>query len=184
MNMNIRKAFLHMLAMAWIPIAAPIAHPHTVTERLREWTPSVAARMQRATAQLKVTPNSGSVAWPNNGVMTVLTYGWGGDRPLPPAMALDSSIIPQLAAPRPPILIVQRRNDNFSPVLQNLLDQSQMIQAMTITIEPIAHETMAYTMWNVRVLGIRNVGQVIEENPVTEEIVFIFDRLTLGDERE
>ena len=138
------------------------------------------ARAQQATAQIKVMTSSGAYSWPNDGVMPILTYGWGGDRPLPPIMAIDSSIIPQLGSPRPPVLIIQRRRDIFSPLLQNLLDQEQTVRAMTIVVAPISRETMSYTMWNARVIGIRDVGRVIEENPVTEEIVIVFERISLG----
>jgi hypothetical protein len=141
---------------------------------------AVPAAMQEATAQLKMFPSSAISSWPNDGVLPLLTYGWGGDRPLPPIMALDSSIIPQVGSQRPPILIVQRRSDNFSPILQSMSEQEQAVRAMTITIAPFVGETVSYTMWNVRVVGIRDVGRVIEENPVTQEIVFVFERLTLG----
>ncbi|HVZ41343.1 MAG TPA: hypothetical protein VHI13_18835 [Candidatus Kapabacteria bacterium] len=135
---------------------------------------------QRTVAQLKVDPGEGAVAWPNGGVMPILTYGWGGDRPFPSDIALDSSIVPPIGITRPPILIVQRRSDIFSPILQNFLDQNQTIRAMTITVKSIAGDPQNYTMWNVKVIGIRDVGKVIEENPVTQEIVFVFERLERG----
>jgi hypothetical protein len=176
--MNLYSTILQLAAIASLAALSPAMPPRA--DYMRDVKLS-APLPQEATARLKIIPTTASMSWPNNGVMPVLTYGWGGDRPLPPIMALDSSIVPQLAAPRPPILIVQRRKDNFSPLLQEMFDQNVTMRAMTITIEPIARETMAYTMWNVRVLGIRDVGQVIQENPVTEEIVFIFDRLGIGD---
>jgi hypothetical protein len=180
--MNIYGMNIPLLAIATLAAILPVAREHGVNEQFEQHVVKSAAvaPMQEATAQLKVIPSSGAFSWPNNGVMPILTYGWGGDRPLPPIMAIDSSIIPQLGSPRPPILIVQRRHDIFSSLLRNLLDQEQTMRAMTIVVAPVTGESMSYTMWNARVIGIRDVGKVIEENPVTEEIVIVFERLTLG----
>lgn len=176
--MKIRESY-HRLFM--IALAAAIVSIPLLNGTSRSAMPELAIPFQRATAQLKIDPTSATFNWPNDGVMQILTYGWGGDRPLPVAMAIDSSrVFRSDEGGRPPILIVQRRQDIFSPLLQELVDQKATAPTMVLTIEPVARASMSYTMRNVRVVGIRNVGSVIEENPVTQEIVFTFDSVAIG----
>lgn len=175
--MSLYNMLFPLLAVTWAAAFAPALPRHHAIGSAVKGAGCVASIWQQATVQLKISPGAGMVSWPNNGVMPILTYAWGGDRPLPPIIAIDSSIVPRVGAARPPVLIVQRRKDVFSPLLKNLLDQNQNIPAIAITIKPATRKALSYLMWNAKVIGIRNVGQVIEENPVTEEIVLVFERL-------
>ncbi|MBS1914039.1 MAG: hypothetical protein JST22_18775 [Bacteroidetes bacterium] len=185
--MNANIMLVHLIATASVFTSVVAVHNERAARAANRAVTQVIHRSaifvpapQRAVAQLKVNPGEGAVAWPNSGVIPILTYGWGGDRPFPSDIALDSSIVPPIGISRPPILIVQRRSDIFTPILQNCLDQNQTIRAMTITVKPVAGDPQNYTMWNVKVIGIRDIGKVVEENPVTQEIVFVFERLERG----
>lgn len=138
------------------------------------------AIMQDATGYLEVEQSPGHQYWPNSGAMPILTFGWGGDRPLPVRMALDSTRSPLTTPGRPPVLIVQRRNDVFSPLFDDILQQNEPIPRLVFTIDRIHGSALVYTLFNARVIGVRNVGKVIEENPSTEEIVFVFERMVEG----
>lgn len=136
--------------------------------------------MQDATGYLEVEQSPGHQFWPNAGTMPILTFGWGGDRPLPVHMAVDSTRSPLTTPGRPPVLIVQRRNDIFSPLFDDILQQNEPIPRLVFTIDRINGSALVYTLFNARVIGIRNVGKVIAENPSTEEIVFVFERMIEG----
>jgi hypothetical protein len=136
----------------------------------------IPAPMQEVSAYLKVR-DAGNAIWPNNGDVPVIAFGWGGDRPLPNRLRADS-LNPIFAKPlRSPTLNFQKRDDIFSPILRRLAGQDETIPMMSFTINTWRGGPITYNMYDVKVISMRDVGQVIEENPVTQEVVLAFSRI-------
>ena len=137
---------------------------------------SASRPMQEVSAYLKVY-DAGNAIWPNDGSIPVIAFGWGGDRPLPNRLRADS-LNPIFARPlKSPTLNFQKWNDIFSPILQRLAGQDETISMMSFTINGWRNGPITYNLYDVKVISMRDVGQVLGENPVTQEVVLAFGRI-------
>ncbi|MDB5033301.1 MAG: hypothetical protein JWQ98_542 [Chlorobi bacterium] len=158
---------------------SPIHHAATAT---REATiiPVSLANFQESVAYLNVQGDAANALWPNNGAVPVIAYGWGGDRPQSVRQMADSGN-PAVFNPTetPPALIIQRRDDIFTPIFRRLVDQRETIPFATFTVNRLHGGKITYNLTNVIFLSMRDVGFVLDENPTTMEIVVAFSGIEI-----
>jgi type VI protein secretion system component Hcp len=171
---------LSLLLMAMILPVASSAQGYRAVASPMETGSHVAAAFQEYSAYVTLQGDPGGEVWPNNGQVPVIAYGWRGERPQPVRIATDSGFAPFRSPGSLTTLTIQKRNDIFSPLLQRMFEQSTTIPSATFTINPAGRPSIVYTLYDVRVASIRDVGSVIAENPTTEELVIVFSQMALA----
>jgi hypothetical protein len=130
-------------------------------------------------AILSLDEGAGNIFWPNGGDIPVIAFGWGSQRPLPIRTAVDSGYVPFFREGETTILTIQKRKDVFSDFLQQAFDEQMEIESATFTLDGITGEPSTYTLFDLRIVGVRDVGGFVAETRPTEEVVIAFTRMTL-----
>ncbi|MEO5929137.1 MAG: hypothetical protein ABIR47_04325 [Candidatus Kapaibacterium sp.] len=153
---------------------------HAAVAGERMVVPVSLANFQESVAYLNVQGDAANALWPNNGAVPVIAYGWGGDRPQSVRQMADSGN-PVVFNPTetPPALIIQRRDDIFTPIFRRLVDQRETIPFATFTVNRLHGGKITYNLTNVAFLSMRDVGFVLDENPTTMEIVVAFSGIEI-----
>ncbi|MEP7217387.1 MAG: hypothetical protein ABI876_00640 [Bacteroidota bacterium] len=157
---------------------SPARHAAATEERMV--VPVSLANFQESVAYLNVQGDAANALWPNNGAVPVIAYGWGGDRPQSVRQMADSGN-PVVFNPTetPPALIIQRRDDIFTPIFRRLVDQRETIPFATFTVNRLHGGKITYNLTNVAFLSMRDVGFVLDENPTTMEILVAFSGIEI-----
>jgi hypothetical protein len=129
------------------------------------------------TAFLKIHGDPGNQVWPAEANLPVIAFGWRGERPQPVRIAVDSGFAPFAEPGGLTTLTIQKRQDVFSPLLQAMVEQSTKIPSAEFTVYAPGGKSLVYTLFDVRVASMRDVGAVLAENPTTEELVLTFGRM-------
>ena len=73
-----------------------------------------------------------------------------------------------------PVLIVQKRIDDSSPLLQQVSDQRETIKTASFTVDRSTGHAETYTLSDVKITSIRPLGPQFGQPPNTEELVLQF----------
>lgn len=119
----------------------------------------------------------GNESWPNDGTIPVIAYGWGGDRPLPARQRADSLNPIFAKSLKSPTLNFQKRDDIFSPILERMAGGDQTLPLVRFTVTPFQGDAITFNLYDVKIISMRDVGYVINENPTTQEVVLAFSRI-------
>lgn len=131
---------------------------------------------QNPSAYVKLNGNPMNETWPNDGTINVLAFGWSGERPQPVRVLADSNALYWMPGGTPS-LNVQMSADLFSELLRDAVEQQITLPAVTFTVNTIRHGAVTYTLYDVRLISIRDIGKVFDESPTTEELVLSFRQI-------